>query len=247
MSARKRCALTLIESTPHPMLREFAYTVLGVAGEVALVAGIAGAAAVLQTTSKGEHPFTPYFLAPKQQPPTQASREQLQYVGLAGAPEKAAGAPKPTVSKSPTPEPEVAPDPTALSSPEQLPAEPQRALSEIEVDSLAERDPESEGPVYPATLLEKQVEGVVRAMFVVDTTGHADPESFRVLDSTDSAFTSAVRTALPRMKYRPAMLRGKVVPQLVEQSFAFRIARPAAVIKPEVGRGERLQRPSFEL
>ncbi len=225
MSARLRCALTLLESTPHPMLRELACTAAGVAGQVVLFVGIAGTAASLQATTS-EHPLTPYFLAPKQQPPTQARREQVQYVGLAGATVRFAGAPKRTGTKAVEPQPDVAPNPSTLSSPEQLPVEPQRALSEIEVDSLAERDPESEGPTYPALLLEKQVEGVVRAMFVVDTTGHADPESFRVMESTDSAFTTAVRMALPRMKYRPAILRGRVVPQLVEQSFAFRIARP---------------------
>lgn len=98
-----------------------------------------------------------------------------------------------------------------------------KPLTEIDVDSAAALDPTAEGPAYPALMLKLKIEGLVLARFVVDTLGHADLNTFRVLQETDPEFVVAVRKALPKMKYRPAVLAGKRVPQLVEQPFTFRI------------------------
>jgi hypothetical protein len=70
------------------------------------------------------------------------------------------------------------------------------------------------------------VQGVVYARFIVDTVGHVDTATLVVLDKPDPEFVNAVRTALGRMKYRPAVLRGRAVAQLVEQPFVFRIQPP---------------------
>ena len=48
-----------------------------------------------------------------------------------------------------------------------------------------------------------------------------------MLESDDPEFSESVRTALGAMRFRPATRGGKVVRQLVEQRFNFRIA-PAA-------------------
>lgn len=102
--------------------------------------------------------------------------------------------------------------------------EPLKAYTEVEVDSVAIPDPNGEAPIYPPTLLKLGIEGAVIASFVVDSTGRADVTTFHLLQDADPEFVSAVKTALARMRYRPAMFGGKRVNQLAEQRFSFRLA-----------------------
>jgi TonB family protein len=81
---------------------------------------------------------------------------------------------------------------------------------------------------YPAMLRSAQVEGTVLASFVVDTDGRPDATTFRVLRSDHDLFAHSVRTALERMRYEPARVGGRAVRQLVQQPFAFSLARAAA-------------------
>lgn len=111
--------------------------------------------------------------------------------------------------------------------------EPLKAYTEVEVDSVAIPDPNGEAPVYPPTLLKMGIEGVVMASFVVDSTGRADVNTFHLLQDADPEFVTAVKTALGRMRYRPAMFGGKRVNQLAEQRFSFRISAKPPI--PPVG------------
>ena len=78
-------------------------------------------------------------------------------------------------------------------------------------------------PPYPSALQARAVQGDVIAQFVVDTTGRAVPETFKVIASTDDAFTASVRSTLSAMRFAPAEVRGRRVRQLVQQAFAFRL------------------------
>jgi hypothetical protein len=60
--------------------------------------------------------------------------------------------------------------------------------------------------------------------------------SFHLLQDADPEFVAAVRSALARMRYRPAMFGGRRVNQLAEQRFSFRIA-PKPPAPPTPGRG----------
>ena len=111
--------------------------------------------------------------------------------------------------------------------------DPMRAFTEIEVDSVAIPDPNGEAPVYPPALLKMGIEGAVMASFVVDSTGHADVNTFQLLAAADPEFVAAVKNALGRMRYRPAMINGRHVNQLAEQRFSFRLA-PKTDAKPDV-------------
>jgi len=102
-------------------------------------------------------------------------------------------------------------------------------LSEIEVDSTVRRDLTSAAPEYPLELLRLGVEGSTDVLFVVDSTGLVDLSTFRVVRATHPLFAAAVQLALPSMKFRPAILRGVPVPQLVEQSFAFKVRIPDTI------------------
>jgi TonB family protein len=81
------------------------------------------------------------------------------------------------------------------------------------------------GMTYPAALRAAKVEGTVLASFVVNEDGLVDLSTFTVLRSSDEAFTTAVREALPGMRFTPAELSGRRVKQLVQQPFVFNIAR----------------------
>lgn len=100
------------------------------------------------------------------------------------------------------------------------------AFTEIQVDSIAERDPSSAAPAYPAKLLAAGVQGLTIVQFIVDSTGHVDLRSFREVHASHPLFTVAVYDALPGMKYRPGSIGGRPVRQLVQQEFIFRILPP---------------------
>jgi protein TonB len=80
-------------------------------------------------------------------------------------------------------------------------------------------------PRYPDMLRSAGVEGEVLAQFVVDTTGRADVGSFKVLKTTHDLFATAVKNALPNMRFSPAEVGGRKVKQLVQQPFTFAIAK----------------------
>ncbi|MHB8837894.1 MAG: energy transducer TonB [Gemmatimonadaceae bacterium] len=101
----------------------------------------------------------------------------------------------------------------------------QNAFTLLDVDSAAARDPESAVPVYPPLLEARGVEGSAVVRFVVDSTGRALVETFRVIEATHPLFGQAVRDALPGMKFRPATMGTQHVRQLVEIPFGFKIIR----------------------
>jgi TonB family protein len=76
-------------------------------------------------------------------------------------------------------------------------------------------------PQYPETLRTAKVEGEVLVQFVVNEHGEADMSSFKVLRSTNTEFTDAVRRAVSAMTFYPADAQGKKVKQLVQQPFRF--------------------------
>jgi TonB family protein len=74
---------------------------------------------------------------------------------------------------------------------------------------------------YPPALRATGTSGVVTVEFVVDTAGRAEPEYFGVVSTTDPLFTAAVREALGGLRFRPALLRGRPVRQVVRLPFEF--------------------------
>jgi hypothetical protein len=93
----------------------------------------------------------------------------------------------------------------------------------LEVDSAAARYEDSAAPPYPPTMLKRRIEGNVIAQYVVDTTGRADVGSFTVLSATNKDFAESVRSTLPQMRFKAAMMGTVKVRQLVQQMFTFKI------------------------
>jgi len=96
---------------------------------------------------------------------------------------------------------------------------------EFQVEKPAEMFQDSPKPKYPAVLESSGIAGEVQAQFVVKNDGRADMDTFKVLKSTNELFTQAVKNVLPRMHFSPAMIGGKPVNQLVQQSFQFAVPR----------------------
>jgi periplasmic protein TonB len=96
---------------------------------------------------------------------------------------------------------------------------------EFQVEKPVMQAPGSQSPRYPEILKSAGVEGEVLASFEVDTTGRAIPGSFKVLKTSHELFASAVRNALPNMRFLPAEVGGKKVKQLVQQPFVFAIQK----------------------
>ena len=109
---------------------------------------------------------------------------------------------------------------------------PDTAFSVLEVDEMV-RYEASAAPIYPSDLMATGTEGLVQAMYVVDTAGTVDTTTVRVMYSDDPRFTESVRVALGQMKFRPAKRGGKTVRQLVEQKFRFKIV-PASEIAKQI-------------
>jgi hypothetical protein len=112
------------------------------------------------------------------------------------------------------------PDPVApsLTTPESGPVIEERLVSHAITVA-----PGSRYPRYPLILLEAGVEGSVVVSFVVTEDGVADLASLKVLERTHDLFAVAVREALPGMRFTATSGVSKLVPQRVEQPFAFTI------------------------
>ena len=112
-------------------------------------------------------------------------------------------------------------------------------MTELQVDSAVVRYEDGAAPPYPESMLRRRIEGSVIVQYVVDTLGHADTTTFRVISATHADFARAVKTTLPRMRFRPAVMSNRLVPQLVQQPFAFKIQDTTIVREPlRNGRGD---------
>jgi len=180
-----------------------------------------------------------YLPPPDRMPASEALRERIQYIdvgngarvtGIESPTGTPAGAPKPVETQGGRGAPGVDPEDQVSQTP--IPSM-DSVYSILNVEESAVRSELSAAPVYPPELIEKGVEGQVLTNFVIDTTGRADSATIVVLQSTHPLFVESVRTAIPGMRFSPAMVQGRRVRQVVEQRFQFKITPPAPVIPAE--------------
>jgi TonB family protein len=93
---------------------------------------------------------------------------------------------------------------------------PGAAFADSQVDRQAAIRLGSPPPAYRVTR-----SGQLLVQFVVDTVGHVDPTTFRVLSSTDTALNSLVFNAVTRARFFPASADGRSVRELVSVPFSF--------------------------
>jgi len=102
--------------------------------------------------------------------------------------------------------------------------DPGQAFIEAVVDEKPERV--SSPPLdYPDLLRQAGIEGNVVVEVIIDTTGHAEPSSLRIIQSTNKAFELSAREAVLKSLYRPGRVRGQAVRVLVQVPIAFNIRR----------------------
>jgi periplasmic protein TonB len=79
------------------------------------------------------------------------------------------------------------------------------------------------GPMrYPEVLKAAGIEGRVTVQFVIDTSGHPDPSSIRIMNTPHQGFNNATKELVSKSVYRPGKVRGQAVAVLVSQSITFR-------------------------
>ena len=98
----------------------------------------------------------------------------------------------------------------------------------IYTEEMVERSvrakPGNPKPRYPGALADMGVEGTFLVRFVVDSLGAVAADKIEFPRSMHRLFMNAVRSALLKSRYSPAMLAGHVVAQQVSQEFRFVIA-----------------------
>ena len=80
-------------------------------------------------------------------------------------------------------------------------------------------------PRYPPVLQSAGIAGSVDLQYVVDTTGHAEPNSFKVMKTTHPAFVEPAREAIAKGVFKPAKFKGQPVRQLVQQRISFKVGQ----------------------
>lgn len=224
--------LTLLESNRRTFTwRAAARDVYGMGIEAVVVAAVLVTAPGGQAHRDAPAEQSARFLAPLLQPQPRPIEERIHWIGVGGG--AAQSQPSGVIRSEQALDGMVAGlDMQPLAGVGEPPAhvdDPNRPLSEIEVDSTVQLDSAARGPEYPGAMLAQSIEGSVYARFVVDTNGVVDMTTFTLRPSTDSGalthdgFIEAVRDALPGLRYRPAMRAGRRVRQLVDQPFHFRI------------------------
>jgi protein TonB len=93
---------------------------------------------------------------------------------------------------------------------------------------VVEERPERVGgpaPRYPEILRQAGIDGQVRVECVVDTAGHAELGSVRVVSSTNPLFDAAAREAVAASLFRPGRLGGRAVRVRVLVPLSFQVSR----------------------
>jgi TonB family protein len=106
--------------------------------------------------------------------------------------------------------------------PRELPSD---VYLEYQVEKPVSPLPNNTAPRYPDELRSANVEGEVLAQFIVDEDGRPDVSSFQVARSTNEQFTTAVRLALPNLRFNAALVGGRPVKQLVQMPFQFNLSK----------------------
>ena len=80
----------------------------------------------------------------------------------------------------------------------------------------------SQGPQrYPDVLRAAGIAGRVVVKFVIDTTGHPEPNTIQIVSTPHPGFVPAAREMVSKLIFRPGKVRGQAVAVLVQQSINF--------------------------
>lgn len=183
----------------------------------------------------------PVFQPARPAPPTRAPSRPAPTTPPPIADPVVEAPPIPTVSEVPSTLPPVS-DAPPIAEPTGPPASPSTgdptgtttgesadpfggALGLAEVEEAATLLTTSAIPRYPEMLKSQRIEGSARLRFVVGTNGRVEMGSVVVVEASHPAFAEAVRSTLPRMRFRAARVGGRPTRQLMEYPVVFRLRR----------------------
>lgn len=101
-------------------------------------------------------------------------------------------------------------------------------LTQVFLEAVVDEPPASISfpqPEYPRMLLEARIEGSVVLEAVIDTLGHPESGSVKVVSSTNRAFEAPARDAMRRALFRPGRVHGQPVRVLVRQPLRFQLPK----------------------
>lgn len=131
--------------------------------------------------------------------------------------------PTPPMQRPPSLESNAVKNPTA--SPSRRPS----ASSDVvfSVDDVQEKPERLAGPqpVYPPLLQQVQIEGSVMVEAIIDTLGHVEPNSLKVVQTANPGFNESAKQAILGSTFRPARLNGKAVRVLIHIPIQYSVKR----------------------
>jgi TonB family protein len=94
------------------------------------------------------------------------------------------------------------------------------------LESLVEEEPEllsAPQPPYPELLHQRGIGGQVLMQAILDTSGRAERNSVRIIQSSNSAFDPGSRNWISQALFRPARVHGRAVRVLIQVPVDYRI------------------------
>ena len=92
---------------------------------------------------------------------------------------------------------------------------------DFQVSKQAAPMPGNPQPRYPDALQAAKISGQVVVQFVIDTSGHPEMDTFKVVQSDNDLFVQAVKDVLPQQRFYPAEVGGRHVKELVTTPYVF--------------------------
>ena len=103
-------------------------------------------------------------------------------------------------------------------------AAPDSLTGQVKTTFLQSSDKEIIHPVFlscPPPAVLNRPRGTVVVTFVVDTAGRPEPESVKVISSTNDSLTGIALTMAVGCRYKPGSWRGHLLRLPIEQPFSF--------------------------
>ncbi len=100
--------------------------------------------------------------------------------------------------------------------------------NDVFLEAIVEEKPSVlSGPTlqYPELLRQAGIQGRVMVQAVIDTTGRAEPNSVKILQSPNPGFDQSARTYVLKALFRPARVHGRAVRVLIQIPIDFRITQ----------------------
>ena len=196
-------------------------------GMLVIAAHVAIIAYGLRTTTRREDPADPIVvapLAPFHQPERLGATGLAPVVEVPGPIEVSLPIP-PTVPVTISGGPVV---PWPIDTTESIGSSPAPDLGGVYDPRVVEQQPEllsSPPPRYPELLRLAHVEGVVIVQAVVDTVGHVERSTLKVISSPHPALSASALECLSGAVFRPGRVEGRAVRVLVQVPVQFTISR----------------------